>query len=64
MKKFNVTFADEVKTKRFNVTFARYGFVTVEAESEEEALKLVQGYGKEDINWSDEFETSDVQEEK
>lgn len=49
--------------KKFDVTFANYGFVTIEAETEEEAWSKAETYGKEDINWSDEFETSDVQEE-
>ena len=49
--------------KKFDVTFVRYGFTTIEAETEEEAWKLAEAYGKEDITWSDEFETSDVQEE-
>ena len=49
--------------KKFDVTFTNYGFATIEAETEEEAWKLAEGYGKEDITWSDEFETSDVQEE-
>ena len=47
----------------FNVTFARYGFATIEAESEAKAYEIAEGYGKEDICWSDEFETSDVQKE-
>ena len=50
--------------KKFDVTFTRYGFVTIEAETEEEAWQIAEGYGKEDISWSDEFETTDVQEEE
>ena len=50
--------------KRFDVTFVRYGFATIEAETEEEAWIKAEGYGKEDISWSDEFEASDVQEEE
>lgn len=50
--------------KRFDVTFTRFGFVTIEAETEEEAWQIAEGYSKEDISWSDEFETSDVQEEE
>ena len=50
--------------KIYNVTFAHYGFVEVEAESESEAFAKVEGYGKEDINWSDDFEATDVQEEE
>lgn len=43
--------------------FIRYGFVEVEANSESEALDKVNGYGKEDITWSDDFE-ADVAQEK
>lgn len=50
--------------KIYNVTFARYGFVQVEAESELDAYRKVEGYGQEDISWSDNFEATDVQEEK
>ena len=50
--------------KKFDVTFTRYGFATIEAETEEEAWNKAEAYGKEDVTWSDEFETSDVQEEE
>ena len=50
--------------KTYTVTFAHYGFVQVEAESEDDAFAKVEGYGKEDINWSDDFEATDVQEEE
>lgn len=50
--------------KIYNVTFARYGFVQVEAESELDAYRKVEGYGQEDISQSDDFEATDVQEEK
>ena len=50
--------------KIYTVTFAHYGFVEVEAESEWDAFAKVEGYGKEDINWSDDFEVTDVQEEE
>ena len=49
--------------KKFDVTFTHYGFAIIEAEGEEEAWRLAEGYSKEDISWSDEFETTDVQEE-
>lgn len=50
--------------KKYIVTFARFGFVEIEAESESDAFIKVEGYGKEDINWSDDFETTDAQEEE
>ena len=36
--------------KIYTVTFAHYGFVQVEAESELDAYRKVEGYGKEDIS--------------
>lgn len=36
--------------KNYTVTFARYGFVQVEAESELDAYRKVEGYGQEDIS--------------
>lgn len=50
--------------KKYVVTFARFGFVEIEAESESDAFTKVEGYEKEDINWSDEFEATDAQEEE
>lgn len=50
--------------KIYTVTFARYGFVQVEAESEDDAFRKVEGYGKEDISWSDDFEATNAQEEE
>lgn len=50
--------------KNYTVTFARYGFVQIEAESELDAYRKVEGYGKEDISWSDDFEVTDAKEEE
>ena len=47
---------------KYTVTFARYGFVEVEADSENDAFAKVEGYGKEDIR--SDFEATDVQEEE
>lgn len=47
---------------KYDVTFTRYGFAEIEASSEEEAYAVAEAYGAEDISWSDEFCTSDVQE--
>lgn len=49
--------------KIYTVTFAHYGFVQVEAESKLDAYREVEGYGKEDISWSDDFEVTNIQEE-
>ena len=50
--------------KKFDVTFTHYGFATIEAETEEEAWNKAETYGKGDINWLHEFETTDVQEKE
>ena len=50
--------------KTYTVTFAHYGFVQVEAESEDDAFAKVEGYGKEDITWSDDFEVTDAREKE
>jgi len=42
------------------VTFTHYGFATVEADSEEGAFEKAEALGKEDIDWSDNFEASSV----
>lgn len=47
---------------KYDVTFVRYGFAEIEASSEEEAYAVAEAYGAEDISWSDEFCTNDVQE--
>ena len=47
---------------KYDVTFVRYGFAEIEASSEEEAYAVAEAYGAEDVSWSDEFCTSDVQE--
>ena len=49
---------------KYIITFTRYGFVEVEANSESEALAKVKDYGKEDITWSDDFEADVAQEEE
>lgn len=50
--------------KNYTVTFARYGFVQIEAESELDAYRKVEGYGQEDISWSNNFEVTDAKEEE
>ena len=47
---------------KFQVIFARYGWATVDADSEQDAYQKVEGYGKEDIEWSDDFEATDCDE--
>ena len=50
--------------KKYTVTFVHFGFVEVEADSEADAFAKVEGYGKEDISWSDDFEATDAQTEE
>ena len=40
---------------KYQGLFARYGWVTIEEDSEQDAYQKVEGYGKEDIEWSDDF---------
>ena len=49
---------------KYVVTFTHYGFVEVEAESELDAYRKVEGYDKEDITWSDDFEADVAQKEE
>ena len=46
---------------KYDVTFARYGFVTVEASSAEDAFRQVEGFGADDIEWSTDFSVTDAQ---
>ena len=48
---------------KYTVMFVHYGFAEVEANSESEAFAKVEGYGKEDISWSDDFEAINAQKE-
>lgn len=48
----------------FNVTFTRYGFAVVEAESCSEAFEIAKGIAVEDITWSEDFEVSDATEDE
>ena len=50
--------------KTYTVTFTHYGYATIEAETEEEAWNKAETYGKGDISWFYEFETTDVQEKE
>lgn len=47
---------------QYDMTFVRYGFVTIDADSEAKAFEIAEGYGAEDICWSDDFRASDAQE--
>lgn len=47
---------------KYQVLFARYGWATVEASSEQDAYRKAEGCGKEDVEWSDDFEATDCEE--
>lgn len=49
---------------KYEITFTRYGFVEIEADSESEAFDKVGGYCADDITWSDDFEADVAQEEE
>lgn len=50
------------KKHTFDITFSRFGFVRVEADSEAEAWQMAENMSENDISWSDDIETTDVQE--
>ena len=47
---------------KYDVTIARYGFVTVDAKSESEAMDIANQLDEEDIDWSDSWEPTDAAE--
>lgn len=49
--------------KEFNVMFQRYGFATIEAESEAEAKEIANNMKANEIQWSDDFDFSDIIDE-
>lgn len=49
---------------KYIITFTRYGFVEIEADSESEAFDKIGGYCADDIPWSDEFEATNVQSDE
>ncbi len=48
--------------KTFNIEAIRYGFITIEAETEEEALEIAEEIGTDEFEWTD-VEIADCQEE-
>lgn len=46
----------------YQVLFVRYGWAIIEADSEREAFQKAEGYGKEDVEWSDDFEVTNSEE--
>ena len=49
---------------KYEITFTRYGFVEIEADSESEAFDKIGSYCADDITWSDEFDVTDIQSEE
>lgn len=50
--------------KQYWVTVVRYGGVDIEAENEEEAMRIVNTQVKtQDVNWADDWEATDADEE-
>lgn len=48
--------------KTYLVTVCRYGFATVEAEDEEDAMMIADGMKAGDFNWSDDTEITNCEE--
>lgn len=48
---------------KFDVTVVRIGSLSIEADTAEEAMRLSEGYGNDDVVWGDWFEATDAQRE-
>ena len=46
---------------KFDVTVVRIGSLSIEADTAEEAMRLSEGYGNDDVVWADWFEATDAQ---
>ena len=46
----------------YDITVTHFGFATIEAESEEEATMIANAMGRDDFDWSWDFEVTDCQE--
>ena len=49
--------------KDYTVMVKKYGFITIEAEDDEDALELVDGLSSSDFDWSD-FGEAQIVEDK
>ena len=49
---------------KYEITFTRYGFVEIDADSESEAFDKVGDYCADDITQSDEFDATNIQSEE
>lgn len=47
---------------KYDITFARYGYATIDAVSKEDAFAKAEALGADDVEWSDEFNATDVEE--
>ena len=47
--------------KTFDITVSRVGFITIKAETKEEALEIAESIGTDDFEWAD-VEITDCQE--
>jgi hypothetical protein len=53
----------EINMAKFDVTVVRIGSLSIEADTAEEAMRLSEGYGNDDVVWADWFEATDAQRE-
>ena len=47
---------------KYDVTIARYGFVTVEAKNEADAMSIANAMKEDDISWSNDWSAEDASE--
>ena len=43
---------------QYNITAIRYGFITIDADSEKEALEIASELSSDDFEWSDELDVT------
>jgi len=46
----------------YDITVCRFGFATIEADTEDQAWEIARAMGHDDFDWSWDFEVTDCQE--
>lgn len=46
----------------YDITVCRFGFTTIEADTEDQAWEIARAMGHDDFDWSWDFEVTDCQE--
>ena len=48
--------------KKYGVVVIRYGYIEIEAENETEAMRSANYADTDDVNWSDDWESTNCEE--